>query len=156
MIRTGGGSSKDLQLSITENALLNFLTPDASGLKEISESGFTNVIPSYDNTKTFSSSVSYNIEEQEDEVEEVFSNDEMLNLESYEMNSLIQQNKQQSMSLLNNDIHVKQKKRRIEPNTKIEKYDETFVSSLRNMQNVHQNKENWVHIKDLFRFNFMD
>lgn len=72
------------------------------------------------------------------------------------MNSLIQQNKQQSMSLLSNNILVKQKKRRIEPNTKIEKYDETFVLSLHNMQNVHQNKENWVCIKNLFRFNFMD
>lgn len=81
MMGIGGGSPKDLQLFITENALLNFLTPDTSGLKEISEGGFTSVIPSYDNTKTFSSSASYNIEEKEDEVEEVFSNDEMLNLE---------------------------------------------------------------------------
>lgn len=163
MMGTGGGSPKDLQLSVTENTLLNFLTPDASGLKKILEGGFTNVIPSYDNNKTFSSSALYNIEEKENEIEEVFSNnifnDEMLYLESYETHFLIQQNKQSAhMSLLSNmrNIHVKQKAWYwTKYHTKVNKYDETFVSSLHNIQNVQQNKENWVCIKDPFRFNFM-
>jgi len=41
-----------LQLCATENTLLNFLTPDANGLKYISEGGFTDVIPSYSYDKT--------------------------------------------------------------------------------------------------------
>ncbi|XP_024867005.1 uncharacterized protein LOC112451576 [Temnothorax curvispinosus] len=40
------------------------------------------------------------------------------------------------------NIHVKQRKRSIEPNTKVKKYDETFALSLHNVKNVHQNKEN--------------
>lgn len=160
MMGTGGGSPIDLQLSATENALLNFLTPDASGLSEISEGGFTNVMPSYDKNEILSSSA-LSCEEKGDEVEEIFSNDfsndEMLHLQSYETHSPIQQNKQHmqsaSMSLSTNmqNIHAKQKRCGIEPNTKFKKYDETFVLSLHNMQNVHQNKENRVCIKDLFR-----
>jgi len=75
MIGTGGGSSKDLQLCGTENALLNFLTPDASGLKDISEGGFTNVIPSYgyDYDETLNSyALSCNIKEKDVEVEDIF------------------------------------------------------------------------------------
>lgn len=56
MMGTGGGSPKELQLSSTENALLNFLTLDASGLNEIPEGGFTNTMPTYDNNETLSSS----------------------------------------------------------------------------------------------------
>ncbi|KMQ89372.1 hypothetical protein RF55_11007 [Lasius niger] len=52
MMGTGGGSPKELQLSSTENALLNFLTLDASGLNEIPEGGFTNTMPTYDNNFT--------------------------------------------------------------------------------------------------------
>ncbi|KYQ47754.1 hypothetical protein ALC60_13213, partial [Trachymyrmex zeteki] len=63
---TGGGSPKDLQLSGTENTLFNFLTPDASGLRDISESGFTNMTPSYD--KTSNPFALSNIEEKENEV----------------------------------------------------------------------------------------
>ncbi|KYN21868.1 hypothetical protein ALC57_05762, partial [Trachymyrmex cornetzi] len=67
MMGTGGGSPKDLQLSGSENALLNFLTPDASGLRDISEGGFTDMTPSYDKTSN-SFALSSNIEEKEDEV----------------------------------------------------------------------------------------
>ncbi|XP_071628772.1 uncharacterized protein [Temnothorax longispinosus] len=155
MMGTGGGSPKDLQLSATEDALIKFLTPDASGLKDISEGGFTDVMPSYDNNKTLSlSTSSYNIKEKQDKTEDIFlndnSNDELL--ESYEAHSPIQQNKQhmESVSMLSSNtnmqnirnIHAKQRKRSIEPNTKVKKYDETFALSLHNVKNVHQNKEN--------------
>ncbi|XP_029159549.1 uncharacterized protein LOC114931592 [Nylanderia fulva] len=147
MMGTGGGSPKELQLSGTENALFNFLTSDASGLKEIPEGGFTNTMPTYDNNETLSSStLSYNIENNENEVEETFSNDYSNDalLFQYKMHSPIQQTKQhvQSVSLLHTNIHVKQRKCGIQTNTKVKKYD-TFVLSLSNFQNVHQNKENW-------------
>lgn len=83
-----------------------------------------------------------------------------LHLESYEAHSPIQQNKQhmESVFMLSSstniqnirNIHAKQRKHSIEPNTKVKKYDETFVSSLHNVQNVHQNKKNWVCIQDPF------
>jgi len=102
-----------LQLCATENTLLNFLTPDASGLKYISEGGFTYVIPSYgyNYDKTLNSSaLSCNIEEKKVEVEDIFaldtSNDSILHTESYEIHSPIQQNKQRiqsSMALLNSN-----------------------------------------------------
>lgn len=43
---TGGGSPKNLQLTTVENALIDFLTPDACGLTNISEGGFENEISS--------------------------------------------------------------------------------------------------------------
>lgn len=79
MMGTGGGSPKDLQLSATEDALIKFLTPDASGLRDIPEGGFTDVMSSYDNNKTLSSSTSsYNIEEKQDDTEDIVSNDIMI------------------------------------------------------------------------------
>ena len=39
-MRTGGGSPKKLQLTTVENELIDFLTPDAAGLSNISEGGF--------------------------------------------------------------------------------------------------------------------
>lgn len=46
MMRTGGGSPKNLQLTAIENALTNFLTPDAAGLSNVFEGGFENIISS--------------------------------------------------------------------------------------------------------------
>ncbi|KMQ82305.1 hypothetical protein RF55_23439, partial [Lasius niger] len=148
-------------LSSTENALLNFLTPDASGLNEIPEGGFTNTMPTYDNNETLSSSsFSYNIEEKENEIEEIFSNDysnDALPLQ-YEMHSPIQQTKQhvQSVLSLHTNIPVKQKRRGIQTNTKVKKYDNTFVSSLSNLQDVHQSKENWEQDNKMCGFSLDD
>lgn len=69
------------------------------------------------------------------------------------MHSPIQQTKQhvQSVLSLHTNIPVKQKRRGIQTNIKVKKYDNTFVSSLFNLQDVHQSKENWVCITNLFR-----
>ncbi|XP_029167346.1 uncharacterized protein LOC114937846 isoform X3 [Nylanderia fulva] len=46
MMGTGGGSpAKNLQLTLIEQSLLDFLTPDATGLSGISEGGFEDVMP---------------------------------------------------------------------------------------------------------------
>jgi len=104
MMGTGGGSPKDLELCATENSLLNFLTPDASGLKYISEGGFTDVIPSYGYDE---SALSCNIEEKEVDIQDIFTLDtsnDSIHTESYKIHFPIQQNKQySSMSLLNSN-----------------------------------------------------
>lgn len=43
---TGGGSPKNLHLSVVENLLIDFLTPDAIGLSNVPEGGFENIISS--------------------------------------------------------------------------------------------------------------
>lgn len=46
MMGTGGGSpAKNLHLTSIEQGLLDFLTPDATGLSGIPEGGFENVVP---------------------------------------------------------------------------------------------------------------
>ncbi|XP_029156181.1 uncharacterized protein LOC114928982 isoform X2 [Nylanderia fulva] len=46
MMGTGGGSpAKNLQLTLIEQSLLDFLTPDATGLSGIPEGGFEDVMP---------------------------------------------------------------------------------------------------------------
>lgn len=93
MMGTGGGSPKELELPEIENALLNFLTPDASGLKNLPEGGFTNDMQSYDYNETWNSFALSNTEEKD---KDIFlldtSNDTIL----HEMHSPIQQNKQHS------------------------------------------------------------
>lgn len=46
MMGTGGGSPKNLRLTTVENALIDFLTPDATGLSNIPEGGLENIISS--------------------------------------------------------------------------------------------------------------
>lgn len=41
-----GGEPKNLQLCAVENALIDFLTPDAVGLSNVSEGGLENIISS--------------------------------------------------------------------------------------------------------------
>jgi len=68
MTGMGGESSKYLQLTIIKKKLIKFLTPDASGLTGIPESGIENVMPSSNYNEI--STLSYNTEL--NDTEEIF------------------------------------------------------------------------------------
>lgn len=114
MMGTGGGSPEELQLSDTENAILNFLSADASGLSNISEGGLPNnlqenVMPSNDYDETLNSSaLSYNIEENDEEDTFSQTSNDAICMESYKMYSPIQEkhnNNVQSINVMKNTIN---------------------------------------------------
>lgn len=99
MIGTGGGSPKHLQLTAIEKALLEFLTPDASGLTGIPEGGIEDVMPNSNYNET--SPLSYNIEENR---EEIFLN-ETSKMDSYRIESSILQ-KEHPQFEINENVSV--------------------------------------------------
>lgn len=116
MMGTGGGLPEELQLCETENALLNLLSTDASGLRDIPEGGFTNdlqenVISSYDCDETLNSIALsyYNTKEKDEDTFSHTSNDVIFNMKSYDMNSAIyekQHNNMQDTNLIENNLNL--------------------------------------------------
>lgn len=72
---TGGGSPKKLQLTSVENALIDFLTPDAAGLSNISEGGLENISNNNSRQDQYSSNLSpsiiYSSAQKEKRIEEI-------------------------------------------------------------------------------------
>lgn len=85
---TGGGSSKHLQLTGIEKALIDFLTPDASGLTGIPEGGIEDIMSSSSYNEL--SVLSYNIELEETQE---MSLNEISEMDLYQMQSCTLQKK---------------------------------------------------------------
>ncbi|XP_020296799.1 uncharacterized protein LOC109861525 [Pseudomyrmex gracilis] len=119
MMSTGGGSSKHLQLTGIEKALIDFLTPDASGLTGIPEGGIEDIMSSSSYNEL--SVLSYNIELEETQE---MSLNEISEMDLYQMQSCTLQKK-----------HAQ-----LENNKKIWEHHETraFSKHLINKQNIQK------------------